>query len=220
MNDSLVALAARLGLRLRAGRLSRAELQVLAAEYGFSLVFGEPPRKTPLTEPLLRDLLLDQRLRASEAASQTGWSTHTIYKVAKSFGIEYGQILPETSRVGKRSAVREVEPADDLAMALWRQAQEARPRLRSECIDGPRPCPWVSCRHHLYLEVRGKSIYLTWEGKEPWELEETCALDIADSGAHTHEEVARILNVSRARIQQIEGEALEHAKKLLEPEEE
>ena len=29
----------------------------------------------------------------------------------------------------------------------------ARPITRADCIDGPRPCPWVSCRHHLLLEI-------------------------------------------------------------------
>lgn len=28
-----------------------------------------------------------------------------------------------------------------------------RPKTRSECRDEARPCPWVSCRHHLLLEV-------------------------------------------------------------------
>ncbi len=28
-----------------------------------------------------------------------------------------------------------------------------RPKTRGECASGPRPCPWVSCRHHLYLDV-------------------------------------------------------------------
>ena len=27
------------------------------------------------------------------------------------------------------------------------------PLTRAECIDGPRPCPWVACRHHLALEA-------------------------------------------------------------------
>lgn len=30
---------------------------------------------------------------------------------------------------------------------------EQRPRTRGDCKDGPRPCPWVSCRHHLLLEI-------------------------------------------------------------------
>lgn len=28
-----------------------------------------------------------------------------------------------------------------------------RPRTRAECVDGPRPCPWVGCSQHLLLEV-------------------------------------------------------------------
>lgn len=28
-----------------------------------------------------------------------------------------------------------------------------RPRTRAECADSPRPCPWVSCRHHLAIEL-------------------------------------------------------------------
>jgi hypothetical protein len=29
----------------------------------------------------------------------------------------------------------------------------ARPRDRSECRSGPRPCPWVGCRYALYVDV-------------------------------------------------------------------
>ncbi len=28
-----------------------------------------------------------------------------------------------------------------------------RPRTRADCIDAPRPCPWVGCRHHMLLEI-------------------------------------------------------------------
>jgi hypothetical protein len=28
-----------------------------------------------------------------------------------------------------------------------------RPRTRGDCLQEARPCPWVSCRHHLLLEV-------------------------------------------------------------------
>src|SRR5262249_33319259 len=28
-----------------------------------------------------------------------------------------------------------------------------RPRTRAECKTGPRPCLFVSCKHHLYLDV-------------------------------------------------------------------
>jgi hypothetical protein len=34
-----------------------------------------------------------------------------------------------------------------------------RPTVRAECARGmeARPCPWVSCRHHLLLEIAGSS---------------------------------------------------------------
>src|SRR5262245_16779935 len=28
-----------------------------------------------------------------------------------------------------------------------------RPKDRGECKEGMRPCPYVSCKHHLYLDV-------------------------------------------------------------------
>ena len=37
-----------------------------------------------------------------------------------------------------------------------------------------------------------------------WELEDTCALDVADRGGITLEEVGEILNLTRERIRQVE----------------
>jgi DNA-directed RNA polymerase sigma subunit (sigma70/sigma32) len=47
-----------------------------------------------------------------------------------------------------------------------------------------------------------------WPGLEPWELPETCALDAADRGGMTLEEVGAILNLTRERIRQIQRLAL------------
>ena len=33
------------------------------------------------------------------------------------------------------------------------------PTLRSQCVNMPRPCLYVSCRHHLYLDVNIKKYY-------------------------------------------------------------
>ena len=48
----------------------------------------------------------------------------------------------------------------------------ARPASRAECSEDVRPCPWVSCKHHLYLEVSEDtgSITVAHANKEPWEL--------------------------------------------------
>lgn len=71
---------------------------------------------------------------------------------------------------------------------------------------GTRPCPYVSCKYHLYLDVNPVTgtIRLNHRDREPWELEETCALDVADRGEATLEEVGQLLDVTRERIRQIE----------------
>src|SRR6185436_9496617 len=28
-----------------------------------------------------------------------------------------------------------------------------RPKTRAECRGHARPCPWVACKHHLYLDI-------------------------------------------------------------------
>ena len=86
-----------------------------------------------------------------------------------------------------------------------------RPRSRADCLDMPRPCPFVSCRHHLYLEVNEDtgSIKLNFPDMDLEELPETCALDVADRGGVTLEEIGEILNLTRERIRQVEAKGLE-----------
>lgn len=87
------------------------------------------------------------------------------------------------------------------------EIEDERPRTRADCADGPRPCPWVGCRHHLYIEVNPTTgtLKLVHPDKEPWELEETCSLDVAERGGLTLEDTGRLLNVTRERMRQIEG---------------
>jgi hypothetical protein len=69
---------------------------------------------------------------------------------------------------------------------------------------------FISCKHHLYLDVNPGtgSIKLNFPDKEVWELEETCALDVADRGGITLEEVGSIMNLTRERIRQVETRGL------------
>lgn len=85
-----------------------------------------------------------------------------------------------------------------------------RPRRRGDCEGHERPCPYVSCKHHLYLDVneRTGSVKLNFPDLEVWELPETCALDIADRGGITLEEVGDIMNLTRERIRQLETRGL------------
>lgn len=81
-----------------------------------------------------------------------------------------------------------------------------RPRCRGDCAKGIRPCPYVGCKYHLYLDVNqdSGSIKLNHPDKEVWELENSCALDVADQGGMTLDSVGKAMNLSRERIRQLE----------------
>jgi hypothetical protein len=80
-----------------------------------------------------------------------------------------------------------------------------RPVTRGDCVDGERPCPYSGCRHHLMLDVNEQTGGIRANnGLEVEELQETCALDVADRGGATLEEVAQLMKVSRERVRQIE----------------
>jgi hypothetical protein len=59
------------------------------------------------------------------------------------------------------------------AEARW--IAEHRPRTRADCIDGPRPCVFYSCRHHLGVDVFAGGELVFVEG-----LKDSCSLDVAD----------------------------------------
>ena len=85
-----------------------------------------------------------------------------------------------------------------------------RPTTRAECKEEMRPCPWVACKHHLYLDINPEtgSIKINFPDLEPWELKHTCALDVAERGGITLEEVGEIMNLTRERIRQVEVRGL------------
>ncbi len=106
----------------------------------------------------------------------------------------------------KRMTKRELE----LGRMLYPESEVEKPKTRAECIGGERPCPFVSCKHHLFLDVSAKTgaIKLNFPDLEVWEMTETCALDVADRGGTTLEEVGAIMNLTRERIRQVEVKGL------------
>jgi hypothetical protein len=94
-----------------------------------------------------------------------------------------------------------------------------RPRTRGDCAGGARPCPWLSCRHHLYLDVNPEtgSIKLNFPDLEPGELASSCSLDIADDGDHVLDDVGAVMNLTRERTRQVEMGALARLKPHLIP---
>ena len=106
----------------------------------------------------------------------------------------------------KRMTKRELE----IGRMLYPETDYYKPKTRAECVDGPRPCPYVSCQHHLFLDVSARTgaIKLNFPDLEVWDMNETCALDIADRGGTTLEDVGAIMNLTRERIRQVEVKAL------------
>jgi hypothetical protein len=106
----------------------------------------------------------------------------------------------------KRMTKRELE----IGRLLFPETDYWKPRTRADCANAPRPCPYVSCKHHLFIDVSSRTgaIKLNFPDLEVWEMNESCALDIADRGGTTLEDVGAIMNLTRERIRQLEVKAL------------
>jgi len=151
---------------------------------------AEPAPAPPLADPSDDEAFVPEvvaRARARHCATATGRVR------AKTIA---GNHL---TRVERRAAGLVVYP-DDVD----------RPRTRGDCASMPRPCPFVSCANHLYLDVNEESgaIKLNFPHLEVWQMAETCSLDVADRGGTTLEEVGALTNVTRERVRQIETRAV------------
>lgn len=103
-----------------------------------------------------------------------------------------------------------------------------RPRTRAGCnVEGV--CPFVSCRHHLFLDVNQTGSIKTGAlkyfviGRSPadfdkWaedltdrlvEADHTCALDAAEDGPRQLDQIGELIGVSRQRVRQVEIVAVE-----------
>ena len=130
--------------------------------------------------------------------------------------------LPEVSRKTRRRRRRTRPRSKTIAMKrltreelrvgalMYPPVDIPRPTSRAECREEMRPCPWVACKHHLYLDIypENGSIKINFPDLEPWDLKHTCALDVAERGGITLEEVGEIMNLTRERIRQVEVRGL------------
>lgn len=93
------------------------------------------------------------------------------------------------------------------------ECEVARPQTRGDCLPGganeERPCPFVSCKYHLYMDVSQLvgSIKLNFPGLEIHELPETCALDVADREGANIDEIGVVMNLTRQAVGLVEIKA-------------
>ena len=133
--------------------------------------------------------------------------------------------LESLSRMPKHLRLRMVEEAEPYPEDV------ERPQVRGDCLAGgineARPCPFVSCKHHLGLDVNpygrpkdmkaASNIRFTFPDHEIWDLAHSCVLDVADLGGLPLEEVAIVSNVSRENIRLIEAKSLARLRSIVLP---
>lgn len=95
-------------------------------------------------------------------------------------------------------------------LAVYPEEPSTRPTNRTGCAGGERPCPFVSCRYHLYIDVnqRNGSIKMNFPDVEVWEMTDSCALDVADRGGLTLQELGETMNLTRERVRQLEADGI------------
>lgn len=123
-------------------------------------------------------------------------------------GRRYRDNQPRARTIGRAELRREVRL--NAAVEPGKPLDIPRPQTWGECREQARPCPWVGCKHHIYLDVDAEtgSVKLNFPHLEVWELRETCSLDVAERGGVTLEDLGALLNVTRERARQLEVHGL------------
>lgn len=118
--------------------------------------------------------------------------------------------------VGPRSSLRYSKRELEIEKAMNADLEHIqRPKTRGECAGIERPCPFVSCRYHLYLEAsKSGAIRFNFPDIEVDQMTESCVLDVADRQGEQVEKIAELMNLTRERIRQLEVAAFEKMKTM------
>lgn len=101
-----------------------------------------------------------------------------------------------------------------------RGVSTVRPEVRSKCPT-TRPCPFVGCRYHLFLDIEENGdIKFNFHGLEPWEMPETCSLDVAEKTTEKRSltSTGNLMGLTRERVRQLESSAFEKLKEARDAE--
>ena len=94
-----------------------------------------------------------------------------------------------------------------------------RPKTRAGCVAVPRPCPFVSCRHNLYLDVgETGALRINFPGQEPDEMTASCVLDLVEDGPRILDTIGALMGLSKERARQIEASGLAKVAACFTPE--
>lgn len=129
-------------------------------------------------------------------------------------------LYPE--KESRKACKARAKAAEDLSEELA-MLDQRRPKTRADCHPTRQalvahlpaghpyrehaPCPFVSCRHHLHLDVHDRGDLagvIEFRPAEHVSIEHTCALDVADKGGLRREEMPGVLGVSEDRTRDFE----------------
>jgi hypothetical protein len=120
--------------------------------------------------------------------------------------------------ISRKELLRESKLARRRLGPKERPVDVERPKTRGDCFGGERPCPFVSCRYHTYLDVtEAGSLVINHPDVDPAELKASCSLDLADRGPIRLEDVGQVLNVTRERVRQMETAAMQNLAVAIDP---
>jgi hypothetical protein len=90
------------------------------------------------------------------------------------------------------------------------EIREGVPATRAHCKDGPRPCPYVRCKWHLWRVDSADRAGKPHDGKRAgttlrpawleWPLPPSCALDFIEAGESSTGAIARALGTHRGNV--------------------
>jgi hypothetical protein len=138
---------------------------------------------------------------------------------------------PRSSREGSRPRslgthpMRRKEREKHLRVLMELDAlgiDQRRPRTLAECPPPSEPCPFVSCRFHMALEIehrpnRQPAVKLMFPHLGLAEMRETCSLRVANRGDRlTDERVGELLGLTAERVRQTEHTALAKLRAAME----
>jgi hypothetical protein len=175
--------------------------------------FLGPEPVTAMVSRALRDQVLAAPAEQLEDASDEDIDEFTEGTLASKIRRKVAARPPADGRVRSKTIAPRRLTRDETRLSKLKLYPDDvdRPASRRDCYGLPRPCPFVTCSHHLYLDVNPQTgaIKLNFPHLEVWEMSETCSLDVADKGGITLEEVGAILNLTRERIRQVEVRGLD-----------
>ncbi|MGE5186343.1 MAG: sigma factor-like helix-turn-helix DNA-binding protein [Acidobacteriota bacterium] len=149
----------------------------------------------------------DEPIEIADRAAETEAQADEVPEVSRKIRRRRRRTRPRSKTIAMKRLTREELR---LGALMYPPVDIPRPTTREQCRGEARPCPWVACKHHLYLDINPEtgSIKINFPDLEPWELQHTCALDVAERGGITLEEVGEIMNLTRERIRQVEVRGL------------